>query len=84
LANRKGQPSRKRRTSRPPFAEFKGKIVHDIEVSITGDGCAIGIMFQDRTYLSFNVETGVAVLPELSSFKTGEYKPLKRWRPIST
>jgi hypothetical protein len=68
--------------TRSPFAQFKGKIVHDIEARTTDDGCAIGIMFEDRTYLSFDVDMGVTILPELSSCKTGEYRPLKRWRPI--
>jgi hypothetical protein len=70
--------------TRSPFAQFKGKIVHDIEARATDEGCAVGIMFTDRTYLSFDVEAGVKLIPELSSFKTGEYKPLKRWRTITT
>lgn len=73
-----------RGNSRRQFAQFKGKVVHDVEVSATDEGCAIGIMFQDRTYLSFDVDMGVTILPELSDFKTGEYRPLKRWRPITT
>jgi hypothetical protein len=84
MANRKGKSSRKRRTSEhPSFAQFKGKIVDDIEARLTDEGCAIGIMFEDRTYLSFDVDMGVTILPELSDFKTGEYRPLKRWRPIT-
>jgi hypothetical protein len=73
-----------RGSSRKQFGQFKGKIVHDVEVSATDDGAAIGIMFEDRTYLSFDVDMGVSILPELSSFKSGEYRPLKRWRPITT
>jgi hypothetical protein len=73
-----------RGSGRKQFAQFKGKIVEDVEVSATDDGAAIGIMFEDRTYLSFDVDMGVSILPELSSFKTGEYRPLKRWRPITT
>jgi hypothetical protein len=69
MAANKGTRHRKRRTSNPSFAQFKGKIVHDIEARTTDDGCAIGIMFQDRTYLSFDVEMGVTILPELSSLR---------------
>lgn len=70
---------------RPKFPEVKGKTVHDVEVNITDYGCAIGIMFQDRTYLCFEVETGgVTILPDMSSWKTGNYKPLKRWRTIKS
>jgi hypothetical protein len=84
MADRKGKSSRKRRTRHhPSFSEVKGKIVHDVEVSTTDYGCAIGIMFQDRTYLCFEVETtGVIILPDLSDWKTGNYKPLKRWPSV--
>jgi hypothetical protein len=85
MANRKGKSPRKGRTSRFPGSQFKGKIVHNVEVDTTDYGCAIGIMFDDRTYLCFEVETGgVTILPDLSDWKTGNYRPLKRWRPIST
>jgi hypothetical protein len=84
MAKRKSTQPHKNRTRQFPATQFKGKIVHDIEARITDEGCAIGIMFKDRTYLSFDVDMGVTILPELSSFKTGEYRPLKRWRLIST
>ncbi|MGC2694656.1 MAG: hypothetical protein WA738_02600 [Candidatus Angelobacter sp.] len=75
MANRKGKGL---------FREVKGKIVHNVEVSTTDYGCAIGIMFDDRTYLCFEVETGgVTILPDLSDWRTGDYKPLKRWKAIS-
>jgi hypothetical protein len=80
MADKKG----KRGRSRKQFARFKGKIIEDIEVSATDESCAIGIMFQDRTYLSFDVEIGVSIMSELSSFKTGEYTPLKRWPSIQS
>jgi hypothetical protein len=65
------------------FTQFKGKIVDRITAHITDYGCAIGVMFDDRTYLSFEVETGgVTILPDLSDWKTGNYKPLKRWRSL--
>jgi hypothetical protein len=86
LADRKGKSSRKRRTRRSTtFAQFKGKIIDRVEVNTTDYGCAIGIMFDDRTYLCFEVETGgLTILPDLSDWKTGNYKPLKRWRHISS
>jgi hypothetical protein len=86
MADRKGKSSRKKRTRRrSTFAQFKGKIVDHVEVHTTDYGCAIGIMFDDRTYLCFEVETGgVTILPDLSDWKTGNYKLLKRWRHISS
>jgi hypothetical protein len=72
-----------RGTSRKQFKQFKGKVVERVEVSTMSQDWAIGILFQDRTYLSFDIEMGITILPELSSFKSGEYRPLKRWRAIT-
>jgi hypothetical protein len=64
--------------------EVKGKIVDSVEIKPQDHGYGVGIMFQDRTYLSFDVEIEprITVKPELSDWKTGNYKPLKRWRTI--
>jgi hypothetical protein len=78
MAKSKGtQPRVKRK--RNAFPEIKGKIVESVELSPLEAGYSIGIMFQDRTYLSFDVEPFVTVFPELSDWKTHNYKPLKRW-----
>jgi hypothetical protein len=81
MAKSKGTHSR-REPTRNAFAEIKGKIIESIEVMPSENGYAIGIMFQDRTYLSFDVEPYITVFPELSDWKTKNYKPLKRWRTI--
>lgn len=67
-----------------PYSQVRGKIVDRVEISSGDEGCAIGIMFQDRTYLSFDVEVvpAITIVPELSDWKTGNYKPLKRWPHI--
>jgi hypothetical protein len=38
----------------------------------------IEIVFQDKTSLTFNLESCLQVTPELVSWKSGSYKPLKR------
>jgi hypothetical protein len=81
MAKSKVTHSRRKRT-RDPFAEIKGKIVDGIELKPGENGYSIGIMFQDRTYLSFDVEPCLTIFPELSDWKTKNYKPLKRWRLI--
>ncbi|HXO38510.1 MAG TPA: hypothetical protein VN872_07725 [Candidatus Acidoferrum sp.] len=83
MANNKGTRSRKRR-KRGGFSEVKGKIVDSVELKPADHGYGVGIMFQDRTYLSFDVEIEprITIQPELSDWKTGNYRPLKRWRPI--
>jgi hypothetical protein len=66
------------------FREVKGKIVEDVEIKPGENGYSIGIMFQDRTFLSFDVEVEnrMTISPELSDWKTKNYRPLKRWRPV--
>ena len=81
MADNKITRSRKRR-KRPDFSEVKGKIVESVELKPTENGYSIGIMFQDRTFLSFDVEPYVTVFPELSDWKSKNYKPLKRWRIV--
>jgi hypothetical protein len=78
MANKKSNRGR----SRKQFAQVKGKIVEDVEIDISDNGCTIGILFQDQTYLSFDVEPYITIFPELSDWKTKNYKPLKRWRTI--
>jgi hypothetical protein len=81
MAKSKGTHSRKKRT-RNAFPEIKGKVVESVEVDSGENGYVIGIMFQDRTYLSFDVEPYITISPELSDWKTKNYRPLKRWRAI--
>jgi hypothetical protein len=66
------------------FREVKGKIVAGVEIKPGENGYSIGIMFQDRTFLSFDVEVEprMTISPELSDWQTKNYKPLKRWRTI--
>jgi hypothetical protein len=83
MATKKVTHSRRKRT-RNAFAAVKGKIVEGVELKPSEHGYGVGIMFQDRTYLSFDVEIEprITIQPELSDWKTGNYKPLKRWRTM--
>ena len=81
MANSKGTLSRIRR-NKDAFPEVKGKIVERVEISALGEDVAIGILFQDRTYLGFDIDPFIRLTPDFSDWKTGNYKPLKRWRPI--
>jgi hypothetical protein len=64
------------------FPMAKGKIIAEVELSISPDYNVIEVFFQDKTSLSFNLEPRVQVVPELVNWKSGSYKPLKRWRPV--
>jgi hypothetical protein len=43
---------------------------------------AITILFQNKTALSFDLDPVLTVFPELSDWKTGNWKGIKRWRAI--
>ena len=64
------------------FPTAKGKIVAEVELSISPDYNVVEIVFQDKTSLTFNLESCLQVVPELVSWKSGSYKPMKRWRPV--
>lgn len=83
MAKSKGTRSKKRRKP-DPFAVVRGKVVERIEVSTMDDDTAIGILFKDRTYLGFDLDPFLRITPDFSDWKTHNYKPLKRWKPIRT
>jgi hypothetical protein len=60
-----------------PFAFVRGKVVKRIEVSTMQGDCAIGILFEDRTYLGFDLDPFLRITPDYSDGKTHNYKPLK-------
>ena len=64
------------------FPTAKGKIVAEVELSVSPDYNVIEIVFQDKTSLTFNLESCFQVTPELVSWKSGSYKPIRRWRPV--
>jgi hypothetical protein len=64
------------------FPTAKGKIVAEVELSISPDYRIIEIVFQDKTSLTFNLESCLQVTPELVSWKSGSYRPLRRWRSV--
>ena len=71
-----------RRRKRSDIPEVTGKVVEAVELRPSGAGYEIGILFTDRTYLGFEVEPCLTILPELSDWKTGNYKPLERFPTI--
>jgi hypothetical protein len=78
---------RKRTKKRPyqrvqKFPAAKGKIVAEVELSISPDYRIIEIVFQDKTSLTFNLESCLQVTPEIVSWKSGSYKPMKRWKAV--
>jgi hypothetical protein len=64
------------------FPKAKGKIVAEVELSISPDYNVVEIVFTDKTSLNFQIEPCFQVVPETVNWKSGEYKPVKRWRPV--
>jgi hypothetical protein len=81
LAALKGKRARKKSPRQLTyFREVKGKIVEHVEID--PDLNAITILFQDKTTLSFDLEPRLTVFPELSDWKTGNWRGIKRWRAM--
>lgn len=77
------KPTRSRKQDTSDFLRFpqvKGKIVESIDIDPHVE--AITILFQDKTVLSFDLEPQLAVFPEMSGWKSGNWRKIKRWRPV--
>ena len=83
MADNKVTRSRKRH-KKDPFAVVRGKVVERIEISTGSETYEIGILFKDRTYLGFDLDPFLRITPDLSDWKTHNYKPLKRWPSLSS
>jgi hypothetical protein len=59
--------------------EFQGKVVEAAEVYTAGDYHAIDIRFQDKTTLHFVVDPCFILEIEHADWKTGNWRPIKRW-----
>jgi hypothetical protein len=85
MANSKSTRSRQTGTRQVThFHEVKGKIVDFVELSLEAENYIIDIRFDDNTALTFDMdpEPGLMVTPDLADWKTGDSKPIKRWRPL--
>jgi hypothetical protein len=82
MASRKRTTRKQISRSYQRFPEVKGKTI--LEVEIDPDAQAILILFEDKTALSFDLDSSHAVFPELSKRKAGNWKPVKKWRPIQS
>jgi len=64
------------------FPQTKGKIIADVELSLSSDYRAVDIRFQDKTALTLSFEPCFRIAPVLADWKTGDCKLLKRWKPV--
>ena len=80
-ARAKKRPTRKNR-HRMAFPQVKGKKLEAVEFWTSPENHAISLRFHDKTMLVFDIELGFSIFADYSDWKTGNYKPIKRWRPV--
>jgi hypothetical protein len=61
------------------FEEIKGKPVDFVEVFTAGEYHAIDVRFQDKTALHFVIDPGFILETEYADWKSGNWRPIKRW-----
>jgi hypothetical protein len=61
------------------FEEVKGKLVDYVEVFTAGEYHAVDVRFQDKTEVHFVINPGFILETELADWKTGNWRPIKRW-----
>jgi hypothetical protein len=61
------------------FEEVKGKVVDLVEVFTAGESHSIDVRFQDKTSLHFVIDPGFTLETEYADWKTGNWRPIKRW-----
>jgi hypothetical protein len=81
MENKRGKNTIRRYSGRMfyRFEEVKGKVVDFVEVFTAGENHAIDVRFQDKTSLHFVIDPGFTLETEYADWKTGNWRPLKRW-----
>lgn len=70
--------------SKQAIAEVKGKTVEMVELNVEAGYYGISIRFQDKTSLTFSIESRVAALPIYSQWADGEEKIIKQYELIGS
>jgi hypothetical protein len=81
VISRRGKTTIRRNRNRSfhRFEEVKGKPVDFIEFYTSGDYHVVDVRFEDKTAMHFAIEPGFMVEPGYSDWKTGNWRPIKRW-----
>ena len=64
------------------FEEARGKPLERIEFFTSSDYHCIDVLFQDKTLFHFIIDPGFTLEADYSDWKTGDWRPIKHWRPI--
>jgi hypothetical protein len=68
--------------TRHDYHDAKGKVVESIEIVTDAEYYGITVRFEDKTSLTFAMETCVFAFPIYEDWTSGEAKPLKQFRPV--
>jgi hypothetical protein len=61
------------------FHEVKGKTVDFVEVFICADYNCVDVRFDDKTSMNFVIEPAFTLETEHADWKTGNWRPIKKW-----
>ena len=86
----KRKPRKKKPSTRKPqpeiyprevfkIPEVEGKTVESLELELHDDYMRIGLSFQDKTELRFDIHTGLMVFTGYGDWSTGDWQGIKEW-----
>jgi hypothetical protein len=61
------------------FEEVKGKLVDLVEIFTAGGAHSIDLRFADKTAIHITIDPGFTLEAEYADWKTGDWRPIKRW-----
>jgi hypothetical protein len=64
------------------FEEAKGKALDYVEFFTMGEYHCIDVAFEDKTAMHFVIEPSFTLETDYADWKTGNWRPLKRWPNI--
>ena len=64
------------------FEEAKGKALDYVEFFTMGEFHCIDMAFEDKTAMHFVIEPSFTLETEYADWKTGNWRPIKRWPHI--
>lgn len=64
------------------FPEVKDKIVETVELAVESGHYGISVRFQDKTSLTFVIDSCIVALPVYEDWTGGESKILKEYEPV--
>jgi hypothetical protein len=64
------------------FEEAKGKALDYVEFFTMGEYHCIDVAFEDKTAMHFVIEPSFTLATDYADWKTGNWRPIKRWPHI--